>query len=138
MNAYDQWIANYIAKESFIRGMCKSACEEMKKVFPNLTLVGGKVLTIAGEREHWWLLDENGQVVDPTRSQYEGEIDYIPWTPSMEIIIGKCMNCGAIIRGIVLSLDEKYWNCTDGSLNRDFCSNDCNKEFIDSLNALIY
>lgn len=81
--------------------------------FPELTLVRGHyVCPIWGLREHWWLVDSAGVVVDPTAEQFpsKGWGEYIPLPDNAPEPTGQCMNCG------------EY--CYDGSWA---CSKSCNR-----------
>jgi hypothetical protein len=81
-------------------GQCKKICEEMNKVFPELKLIRGHYFCpIWEERGHWWLVNHNNDIIDPTAIQFpsKGEGLYIPWDESQAEPTGKCPNCGELI-----------------------------------------
>jgi len=54
------------------RGKCKEYCDAMLKEDPTLTLKRGYYhCTWSATREpHWWLVDTEGNIVDPTAEQF--------------------------------------------------------------------
>ena len=51
----------------------------------------------ASHGEHWWLVDQQGAVVDPTADQFAsaGTGHYVPYDPEKhQVVKGKCMHCG--------------------------------------------
>ena len=44
----------------------------------------------------WWLVDTDGQIVDPTRAQFpsKGFGTYVQWDENQKEPTGSCMNCG--------------------------------------------
>ena len=124
---YQEWIANYLKDHPNPIGECQKATKEMLKAFPELKIVRGHVETVfCGRQGHWWLESPDGAIVDPTRRQFQGPIDYEPWTPDSLVRVGKCMNCGEEIWRKVASLDQEYHDY--------FCSKECEKETIDEMN----
>lgn len=91
---YDEWIADYHRREGSGYGRCKSACETMRAAFPELTIVPGHVYCAWGRRGHFWLTAPDGTIVDPTREQFPGPVDYDPWKPGDLVDVGACMECG--------------------------------------------
>jgi len=91
---YSEWIViNVIDPVS----TCREVTMEMEKEFPELTRVRGHYhCWIWGVREHWWLFDPAGNVVDPTRAQFPSRGDgvYVPWNEGAPEPTGKCANCG--------------------------------------------
>lgn len=83
-------------------GMCGHATSEMVKEFPELTRVPGIVYFPFGSSEHWWCEDEEGNIIDPTASQFRGTLSYRVVLIIEEVCLGKCMNCGSEIRGPML------------------------------------
>lgn len=125
---YENWISDYLDRTEFVLGECKKATQEMKEAFPELEIVKGHVYTSWGRRGHWWLTGPDGDVVDPTVTQFGVVFEYEPWEPGGEVYVGKCMNCG-----------EEVWQCVD-SLDVDHrlgfsgvCSALCEREMIASL-----
>ncbi len=113
---YSDWIKKNVPN-SF--GTCREATEDMQKEFPHLRRVRGHYYCpIWGERKHWWLEDEQGNVIDPTREQFpsKGMGEYVEWGEDQPEPIGKCINCGCY--------------CYDG---KDVCCEDCHNEFMYSL-----
>jgi len=90
---YYNWISEWL-KNNNPNLKCKEATEEMKNSFPELIRIRGHVLTEHGERPHWWLTDENKNIIDPTKSQFKLIAGYIPWDESQPEPTGKCPNCG--------------------------------------------
>ena len=96
-NKYRVWIANNIVQSL---GLCKVHCESMMLVFPELKIIRGHYFcALWGEREHWWLLDEDEIIVDPTAMQFpsKGEGVYIPWIEGEKEPTGRCLNCGEYV-----------------------------------------
>ena len=97
---YAAWIESYRQANPILRGACQSATEDMAKAFPELTRVPGRIKFVAGgSTEHWWLTAPDGEVIDPTVSQFEyalahGGVEYAPWRPGDKVLVGRCMNCG--------------------------------------------
>lgn len=54
------------------RGKCREMSEALAKENPNFRLVRGLYYEPLWNREepHWWCVDEEGQIHDPTRKQY--------------------------------------------------------------------
>ena len=53
------------------RGKCKEFCETMQTLRPELTLVRGYYhCPMWGKQEHWWLKDQQGNIIDPTVKQF--------------------------------------------------------------------
>lgn len=94
---YQKYIANLKLTYSTAFGYCKPVCQEMNKVFPELKLVRGHYYDASwGERMHWWLVDPDGNIIDPTAIQFpsKGKGVYIPWDESQPEPTGKCRQCG--------------------------------------------
>lgn len=96
---YDLWIAeNYPGNSGY--GKCSEAMERMCAAFPELTRVRGHYYDVAwGEREHWWLKDPNGKIVDPTAGQFptQGRGVYVELAANAPEPTGKCMDCGEYV-----------------------------------------
>ena len=52
-------------------GHCYHACLELTEKFPELKIVQGTVHSDMGLRDHYWCLDENNIIVDPTACQFQ-------------------------------------------------------------------
>jgi hypothetical protein len=93
---YSDYIAGLGLTQQTAYGKCKETCEEMLKHFPELTLRAGFYeCPIWGRREHWWLTDPAGNLIDPTAVQFpsQGIGDYKSLEPDKRPR-GKCPNCG--------------------------------------------
>jgi hypothetical protein len=91
---YAAWIAANVT-EAY--GRCREVAEAMAAAFPELVRVRGHYYCWAwGERTHWWLIDPEGQIVDPTAEQFpsKGHGVYTPWDESQPEPTGICPNCG--------------------------------------------
>lgn len=78
-------------------GACAEVTEEMVEVFPELTRVRGHYHDPQwGQREHWWCVTEDGDIVDPTAHQFpsKGEGEYVRWIEGDPEPTGKCPECG--------------------------------------------
>jgi hypothetical protein len=121
---YAEWIAANISDPL---GKCAEYTLEMQRVFPELTRVRGHYYDIRwGERTHWWLVDLNGDIVDPTAAQFpsRGKGAYVPWEEGAEEPCGRCLNCG-----------EECFRSSGGS--SDFCSASCADALAAELNSSI-
>jgi hypothetical protein len=72
----------------------------MQLEFPELRLARGLIYDACwGDRTHWWCVDPDGNIIDPTDSQFPclmpgsyqelGDNDRIP--------SGRCLNCGETV-----------------------------------------
>jgi hypothetical protein len=124
MNKYDVWINTHYNRETSY-GQCKSAAELMKNEFPELTVTNGFIEdAMWGQREHWWLKTPDGEVVDPTRSQFTCVLSYTEVDgshPSRNYERGTCANCG-----------EHYYIGKDYD-DRTVCSSRCWKAYASYL-----
>ena len=93
---HTNWIAENVT-ETY--GKCAEITERMQVVFTALRRVRGHYYCMVwGEREHWWLVDEDGEVVDPTAKQFpsNGAGTYVEWDESQQEPSGLCPNCGGL------------------------------------------
>ena len=95
-------------------GRCAEQTLRMQKVFSELKRVRGHYHCVVwGERSHWWLVDQKGDIIDPTADQFPscgGE--YVEWEG--EEPTGKCPNCGGYCyRGEGLCSKTCYVSFTD-------------------------
>ena len=91
---YLDWIKANV-KETY--GMCDSVTQAMAAAFPELERIRGHYhCHIWGERAHWWLVTDGGEIVDPTAEQFpsKGTGTYTPWAEGASEPTGICMNCG--------------------------------------------
>jgi hypothetical protein len=117
---YIDWIRINVDKDCM--GKCKEYSKAMQKDFPELKLVRGHYYCpIWGERGHWWLKTGEGDIIDPTKSQFpsSGVGEYIEWDEGREEPTGLCPNCGGYVYG-----------------GRSCCSDQCHTEFVASLNTV--
>lgn len=116
-----EWIkANVVGNG---RGTCAEATTAMAAAFPTLKRVRGQYLDwVIGPRDHWWLVDLDGTIVDPTATQFPtgGSGDYQPRDESLPEPTGRCMECGEL--------------CFD---HRSFCSDDCEVAGVAYYNSLL-
>ncbi len=122
---YVEWIDAYKASVNSVTGRCSSATKEMQAAFPELKRVAGFVTTFMGAQlEHFWLMTEAGEIVDPTVSQFPGGVlEYRAFQPLDEVRVGRCMECGDDIYAALQSLD-------DTPQRRSICSDECEAAFI--------
>jgi hypothetical protein len=112
---YRHYIDNLGLTQQTAYGKCHEVCQEMLKHFPELKLVRGHYeCLIWGERGHWWLVDPDGETIDPTVIQFPcGTLGYYtPWDESKPIPTGVCPNCSGY--------------CYDGTY---LCSDKCSAEY---------
>jgi hypothetical protein len=115
---YKEWVKEYLDRTPFLLGKCIDASKEMREVFPELREKKGYVQTLVwGEREHVWMVDEEGNIIDPTVGQFpHGALSYREWVPGALTRVGRCMECG-----------EHIWRCVDSldSEKESACSPEC-------------
>jgi len=114
---YEDWIRDNV-EETF--GTCADVTREMRIVFPELKRVRGHYYCLAwGERQHWWLVAPNGDIVDPTADQFptKGSGPYDEWDEGSPEPTGKCLECGTL--------------CFDG---KQFCGKSCEGATLAYLN----
>jgi len=91
---YKTWIEENV---SDTYGTCREVTERMAEAFPELRRVRGHYFCFLwGRRQHWWLEDEDGNIIDPTAHQFpsKGYGDYEKWDESKLEPTGICPNCG--------------------------------------------
>lgn len=116
MNKYSNWIKNYTGSKF---RTCKEVSELMQATFPELRIAKGLVQIIENCKwyQHQWLVNTNGNIIDPTSSQWLGIIEYNEIKESDPKPVCKCMNCGEII-------------FSDFNFGREICSESCYNSFI--------
>lgn len=99
---YDAWIREHVKGDGY--GQCAEVTLTMAAAFPDgplkLTRVRGHHHCWTwGERTHWWLVDPDGQIVDPTVAQFpsHGRGVYTPWKEGDREPTGLCPNCGEYV-----------------------------------------
>lgn len=124
---YADWIKDYAFRAGgYVLGKCKDAAKEMASAFPELTVTRGHVQCSWGKRGHWWLLDPEGTIVDPTASQFPDIFEYEQWQPGDTVRVGKCMECGDEIWAPVFELDSE-------PPQQSICSSACEEAFAASF-----
>lgn len=117
---YLEWIEHNVGDNAY--GQCDRHTKEMASTFPELRRVCGfYYCTHWGRREHWWLVDPVGNVIDPTASQFpSGGLGVYRELSDEEITaevpIGTCANCGGDI--------YRHSECTS-----TVCSKRCYQEY---------
>lgn len=117
MNKYIEWIQENVSSPL---GSCRETTEKMNQVFPELRRVRGFYnCFVWGKREHWWLVDPEGNIVDPTVAQFpsKGTGEYIELDETEEEPTGKCINCGGY---------TYHQNCFCSDACADECANEIN------------
>lgn len=100
----------------------------MLSEFPELILVAGHIYDARyGKQAHWWLKTVDGDIIDPTASQFPLISHYEEWKPGDEVRVGKCMNCGITIWRKVTSLNGPIYSC---------CSDECGQQVLTDLNQI--
>jgi len=94
---YQEWISQSIPSRAHALGQCAGVTLDMQADFPELIRVRGQYhCPIWGERDHWWLKDPDGNVIDPTAKQFPsgGIGEYQEWNEGDPEPTGQCPNCG--------------------------------------------
>jgi hypothetical protein len=119
--AYRNWIAENVQGDGY--GQCNHISRKMQAAFPELRIARGAYDCPSwGRRLHWWLVTEDGTVVDPTAAQFPsgGLGRYEEWADDEveeRCPIGKCANCG----------DEIYKS--DNAPCDMICSEECGRAY---------
>jgi len=120
---YKVWIAQNVKDNGY--GQCDQITQEMQKAFPHLQRARGFYYCFLwGQRTHWWLVDTDDTIVDPTAAQFPSKGKGVYEEISDEEIsdrvpVGVCANCGG----------PRYAK-DDGTV----CSEECGIEYIAYLN----
>ena len=114
MKRYKEWIDSYSGD---IYRKCKEVSEEMKEVFPELTIAKGLVKLFDNGKwyQHQWLVTLEGYIVDPTAKQWIGIDEYKEIIGKENEPVGRCCNCGEIVFGRFINLM--------------FCSDSCSRSY---------
>lgn len=97
-NKYQAWINEHYPTPDSAHLRCEEATAAMVVAFPELRRVRGHALIGLNFRAHWWCVDPNGTIVDPTAHQWALlplQYDAIP--DDFEEPHGKCYECGALL-----------------------------------------
>jgi len=118
MNKYQKWIHEY---KGDIYRKCVEVSTEMQQVFPELRMAKGLVTIMENGKDypHQWLLDSEGNIVDPTRKQWAGIEEYKEIKEGDPYPIGICMNCGDYVYSDSINSIACSSECLD-LLDRDF------------------
>jgi len=122
---HDAWIAamirdRFAGEPHRMLGRCQALAAEMVEAFTDLTLVRGHVECPEpwGRRGHWWCVDRDGVIVDPTAGQFTCGIDrYEEYEEGQPVRLGVCMDCGRAI-----------WGAPE-SARPTFCSKACGETY---------
>lgn len=101
------------------RGKCKEACEALADAHPDYRIVRGWYdCPLSVRQEHWWCVDQDGTVVDPTRKQFlsKGVGEYIEYKGILP-----CSQCGK-------DMAESDIHSTSGKFA--FCSYECHRSCV--------
>ncbi len=123
---YAEWIAAYVAKNNdFVRGKCQEACTEMRLQFPELRAAAGFAHVTWGRDQHWWCVTPAGEIVDPTKAQFEygvvlqyEELDLDDPETRRIVPTGVCPNCSG--------------ECYEGAY---LCSERCERQYLAYINS---
>ncbi len=99
---YEAWIEAYVASipQRYIRGKCREATNKMVASFPELRQAAGFVHITWGREQHFWCVTPDGEIVDPTLEQFQGqllsyeELDLNDPKTRKKVPTGRCMDCG--------------------------------------------
>lgn len=87
LKCYQDWIDTSIPKDE-IASNCTLWARVMRQAFPELILVGGYVcacdpgslfISVFAYNYHEYLITENGEIVDPTATQFDTFIGHGEW-----------------------------------------------------------
>lgn len=98
-------------------GTCKEACETLLLTRPELRLVRGHYhCPMWGAREHWWLQDGEGAIVDPTVEQFPtlgAGAEYVEFDGNCS-----CEQCGTSVKEEKAVFHGSYAFCSDACILR--------------------
>lgn len=104
------------------RGTCQETAQAMVKDFPELTRVRGFYNDVLqGERPHWWCVDLEGEIVDPTAAQFAPCGEYLPYDESLGEPRGQCLNCGGLMYDTPLVVGV----CSEACFEEAKANSDC-------------
>lgn len=98
-----------LTRQVLCRGMCNSWTLKFVEKFPHLKRVAGFACnpknqddSLTPGTEHWWCVDTDGTIVDPTAEQFIVDVKYIELDRVRHHVkIGRCIICGWDIYGTV-------------------------------------
>lgn len=127
---YQRWVDNQVGP--YTRGMCGKCTEQMTQRFPELKRCSGWAIDACGQMyEHYWCETEDGEIVDPTVSQFLFKIvTYRYFVPGDVIKVGKCLECGQHIFGKVQDPRDPQPELVGGARSMTVCSDECLKALV--------
>ena len=120
---YLKWIDLNVSEDGY--GKCSEITLMMERKFPELHRVRGHYYCLIwGERTHWWLVTQNGDIVDPTKEQFpsKGTGKYVEWPEGDQEPTGKCPNCSGYCFNGQTVCSEKCHIEYSAYLNESNCS----------------
>lgn len=94
------------------RGKCKELTEALVKEIPTLTIVRGHYFDHVWGRDepHWWCVNDEGVIYDPSRLQFptEGDGIYTPYSGYSD-----CEHCGKQVAEKDIIQQGRYPCCSD-------------------------
>lgn len=103
LQKYREWIDLYYPTPETAYLACQEATARMQSIFPELKRCKGladveEPLGLPPTRTpHWWLVDSNNEIIDPTAHQYPTRIlKYEKCDDSKGTPTGRCPNCGGL------------------------------------------
>lgn len=116
---YKEWIDNRIKTYADAYGYCDKIVSEMILAFPELRRAYGRTFDgLWGPRWHAWCVTPDGEIVDPTVSQFPDHLGGYKEIAETQLPVGVCANCG-----------EEYYTYYDGTV----CDESCGNAFLRSL-----
>ena len=115
---YKDWIEKNVTNPE---GNCHTYTKLMSETFPELRRIRGYYTPdpFSHSSPHWWLVDEQNNIVDPTINQYISPDGlYDPIDENESVPNSRCLNCG-----------EYFYSETCSQI----CSSLCESSFIRSL-----
>jgi len=112
-----------LARPEYGSGRCRDEALKLARDDRSLTVVRGWATPVGGAMiEHWWLIDQDGKVVDPTVDQFPARPVYIPECvgvpPERPALMYLCPNCG---------------DTHTGDFSVDVCSDRCARAYASYL-----
>jgi hypothetical protein len=106
------------------RGKCQNLCDKLLKEDPTLTLVRGHYICPQwGPQAHWWCIDTEGNIVDPSVKQFPTEgvgATYVEYDGMVE-----CSECKKKLK------EEDA--LIEGNGNHAFCNSTCYGRYVGIL-----